>query len=222
MRDVYTNEDYEEAKKKYRVLVKYGQVKTSYDSFPKKSDEVKGNRLNDLENLLAPVPVSASAYASAPVSAPDSVPVVTSNNDENAELIDDEKVYDGQKPDGYQDRFIMYIPSQIITLYIFLIGVVNQYDVELSQYGGKLSWLWMVYILCQISVPIYLHLSNVKRWDVIAISTLSFLMWASALQGPFEQIDGFSKFHINVMLPVGSYLLATYKPKGIIKDKKKS
>ena len=52
-----------------------------------------------------------------------------------------------QKPDGYFDRFLKYIPSEIIVVYVTICGMLGE--------NANAIALWIIYALSQISVPIW-------------------------------------------------------------------
>jgi hypothetical protein len=93
-----------------------------------------------------------------------------------------------QKPDGYFDRFLKYIPTEIVVVYVTIINGMDD--------GANAIALWVVYGLCQIAVPIFLWAIGVRKKKQLFISFLSFFFWAASYGGPFHTI-GRSK-HLNV------------------------
>ena len=85
-----------------------------------------------------------------------------------------------QKPDGYFDRFLKYIPCEILVVYVTICGMLGE--------NANAIALFVVYGLCQISVPIFLWKIGVRKRKQLFISFLSFYFWAVAYGGPFHTI----------------------------------
>lgn len=98
-----------------------------------------------------------------------------------------------QKPDGYFDRFLKYIPSEIIVVYVTICGMLGE--------NANTIALWIIYGLCQISVPIFLWKIGVRKRKQLFISFLSFYFWAVAYGGPFNTIG-----ELNVCVIMSIYL----------------
>mmetsp|Transcript_15946 Transcript_15946/g.34663 ORF Transcript_15946/g.34663 Transcript_15946/m.34663 type:complete len:153 (-) Transcript_15946:164-622(-) len=105
-----------------------------------------------------------------------------------------------QKPDGYLDRFLKYIPSEVIVMYITICGAL----------GDKANpvLLWVAYGLCQLGTPLFLwRVGNVTKRKQLFISTLAFYFWAVAYGGPFHTIDGYHQAHNAFLLPLYTFFV---------------
>jgi hypothetical protein len=105
------------------------------------------------------------------------------------------------QPNDYKDRLVKLIPSEIITAYITLQGLI------ISQQENQSIFLWIVFSCLVILTPIYLYnVSNVKKWGQISFTTVAFIIWVLAIGG------------LKIMLPnyailnefLGSLLLIIY------------
>ena len=85
-----------------------------------------------------------------------------------------------QKPDSYFDRFLKYIPSEVIVVYVTICGMLGD--------SPNVVALWVIYGLCQVAVPVFLWKIGVKKRKQLIISFVSFYFWAVAYGGPFRTI----------------------------------
>ncbi len=107
--------------------------------------------------------------------------------------------------DRYVERFMKYIPPDVIATYTGGQGIIN------SQTGvgdaNMLSILrWILFVVMLIGTPVYLRrVAKVQNRPQIAIATGAFVVWAFAsAQSPFETILG-PNYHL-----YGSLLLLLY------------
>ena len=96
-----------------------------------------------------------------------------------------------QKPDGYFDRFLKYIPAEIIVFYVTICGMLGE--------NANAIALWIVYCLCQVSTPIFLWKIGVRKRKQLFISFLSFYFWAVAYGGPFHTISEWRVYFLRDM-----------------------
>ncbi len=86
-------------------------------------------------------------------------------------------------------RLIKYIPAEIISGYMLLSGLVQAAS---TSSPWRLPSSWALVIIGVVLTPIYLwkvgRPSGVSWWQ-LPISTVSFLLWAYALGGPFEKVE---------------------------------
>jgi hypothetical protein len=86
-------------------------------------------------------------------------------------------------------RLIKYIPAEIISGYMLLSGLVQSASAS-SPLRTPSSWT--IVALGVVLTPFYLwkvgRPSGVRWWQ-LPISTVSFLLWAYALGGPFEKVE---------------------------------
>jgi hypothetical protein len=108
--------------------------------------------------------------------------------------------------DDYFNRLLKYIPAEIVGLYLTLVNITNTQSVA--------EWIsWLVFGVCLALTPLYLwRVLKVLKSAQIVISTLSFVVWAYALGGPFEQSELFSNVFAAVLLPIYTVLIPIIKP----------
>lgn len=110
-----------------------------------------------------------------------------------------------EKPDGYLDRFLKYIPTEVIVIYLTVMRLLPD--------DAETFWPWVVYGVCQALTPIILYaLEDVKKWKQLVFSTVSFFFWAAATPGPFADIKDFDEIYATVLLPLYSFLVAYFEP----------
>jgi hypothetical protein len=83
------------------------------------------------------------------------------------------------------ERLVKYIPSEIISGYVILSGLVEG-AIQTSPLRTPASWL--VFAFGALLTPAYLWRTGRPfgdQWWQLPISTLSFVLWAYALGGPF-------------------------------------
>jgi hypothetical protein len=101
----------------------------------------------------------------------------------------------------YKDRLVKLIPSEIITAYVTLKGLIIGAGVQ----GNKQLLLWIVFGILVILNPLYLYyVTNVKKAGQIAFSSFAFILWVMGIGGTFTSILGFPAEYI------GSILLVIY------------
>jgi hypothetical protein len=116
-------------------------------------------------------------------------------------------------PDGYIDRLLKYIPSEIIALYL---GVQNVIPTQDKYYSLS---LWIVSILTALIVPVYMYYMTREPkqptpWSQILISSVAFPIWVFAIGGPFAKYDWYKAEHwiAAVIITFSTFLLGIYKP----------
>ncbi len=101
----------------------------------------------------------------------------------------------------YKDRLVKLIPSEIITAYVTLKGLINGAGVQ----GNKQLLLWIVFGILVILNPLYLYyVTKVKKAGQIAFSSIAFILWVMVIGGTFGTILGFPSEYL------GSILLVIY------------
>ena len=104
------------------------------------------------------------------------------------------------KPDGYLDRFLKYIPSEVIVVYVSICSALGE--------NANPIFLWVAYGLCQVGVPLFLWKgAGVTKRKQLFISTLSFYFWAVAYGGPFSTVAGFHSAHNAFLLPLYTFFV---------------
>jgi uncharacterized membrane protein YdfJ with MMPL/SSD domain len=101
----------------------------------------------------------------------------------------------------YKDRLVKLIPSEIITAYVTLKGLIS----GAGEQGNKQLLLWIVFGILVILNPLYLfYVTQVKKAGQIVFSSIAFILWVMVIGGTFNNILGFSAEFM------GSILLVIY------------
>ena len=101
----------------------------------------------------------------------------------------------------YKDRLVKLIPSEIITAYVTLKGLILGAGGE----GNKQLLFWIVFGILVILNPLYLfYVTQVKKAGQIAFSSVAFILWVMVIGGTFNSILGFPAEWL------GSILLVIY------------
>jgi hypothetical protein len=107
--------------------------------------------------------------------------------------------------DGYFDRLFKYIPAELVTGYIFVLGVVQQ----LTDAGEIRIFQWLLFIIFCILTPLYLwRVQKVMKVQQHIISLLSFIVWVFALGGPFALSGWYNPVYGAILLPVFTLIMA--------------
>jgi hypothetical protein len=86
-------------------------------------------------------------------------------------------------------RLLKYIPAEVISGYMTLGGLLQAANSSSPLYPVA---SWSLLVLGTIVTPLYLwRVGNPKgiQWVHLPISTISFVLWAYALGGPFESVQ---------------------------------
>ena len=107
--------------------------------------------------------------------------------------------------DRYLERFMKYIPPDVIATYTAGQGIINN-QAGLEDTGTLVILRWTLFFVMLIGTPAYLRrVAKVQYWPQVAIATGAFVVWAFASAGsPFESIFG-TGYHL-----YGSLLLLLY------------
>jgi hypothetical protein len=101
----------------------------------------------------------------------------------------------------YKDRLVKLIPSEIITAYVTLKGLIN----GAGEQGNRQLLIWIVFGILVILNPLYLfYITQVKKAGQIVFSSVAFVLWVMVIGGTFTTILGFSAEYL------GSILLVLY------------
>lgn len=101
----------------------------------------------------------------------------------------------------YKDRLVKLIPSEIITAYVTLKGLITGPEVP----GDKALLLWIVFGILVVMNPLYLfYITGVRKAGQIIFSSFAFVLWVMVIGGTFTSVLGFPSEYI------GSILLVIY------------
>ena len=115
--------------------------------------------------------------------------------------------------DGYIDRLVKYIPTEIIALYLGATNVVPVKDPS--------HWmaLWIITGLCIVCTPIYMYAATKKAgeptlWSQITISSMAFPVWVFAIGGPFRAFPWYDEkqWIAAIVITFATFLAGIYKP----------
>jgi hypothetical protein len=109
------------------------------------------------------------------------------------------------KEDGYLDRLLKYIPAEIVTVYIFVEGLILQ-----SSNQGELSGIyWIAFIAFCVLTPLYLwKIQKVTKVTQLLIALVAFVVWVFALGGPFVLLAWYKPIYGAVLLPIFTIAIA--------------
>lgn len=103
-------------------------------------------------------------------------------------------------PDDYKDKLIKLIPTEIITAYVTIFGMISG-----TTQGNKDALLWLVIAVLTIATPLYLiYVSKVQMVSQVIFTTAAFALWVLATGSPVETIFGYQSTF------VGSIFLIMY------------
>lgn len=113
--------------------------------------------------------------------------------------------------DEYSDRLIKLIPSEVISVYLFVSGILSSNN-QIPQ--ATFKWLqWGIFIFLLLMTPVYLwQAQRVNRMQQLLISTLSFIVWVFTLGGPFTQFGWYLPVYGAILLPLYTFSVARIKP----------
>lgn len=106
-------------------------------------------------------------------------------------------------PNDFKDRLVKLIPSEIVTAYITIQGLIIGYDG-----ANKATYTIIVFLCLLVLTPLYLkNVGGVSKLPQIIYTTLAFVIWVLAMGG-FKLMfpnhaDFFSEF-------LGSIILIIY------------
>lgn len=107
------------------------------------------------------------------------------------------------KPDDYLTKVIKYIPSEIVVLYVALIGIANS---AIEQLPLPLIH-WLIFIVGIIATVLYMWRVAKDNVPQIIISTCAFAVWVFALGGPFVYLSWYNSIYGVLLLPVFTFIV---------------
>jgi len=107
--------------------------------------------------------------------------------------------------DQYVDRLLKYIPAEIVTLYIFVLGIIQ----NLRGSGEKEDIHWIVFAVFCILTYLYLRkMLHVAKIQQLIISVLAYAVWVFALGGPFALYGWYNPIYGEILLPIFTFGIA--------------
>ena len=112
--------------------------------------------------------------------------------------------------DEYKDRLLKYIPAEVVSVYVFVNGLVQN-----STAADTTTIIWAVFGLMLIGTPLYLwRIENVTKKVQLGVSTGAFVVWAMAIGGAFLTIAWYQPIYGQILLPIYTFFVAIIKPEG--------
>lgn len=112
----------------------------------------------------------------------------------------------------YKDRLVKLIPSEIVTAYVTIQGLLSGAP---TQAGNKNLLLWIVIALLFILTPVYLYYAgNVKKWSQIIFTAIAFILWVIVIGSPVKEILGFEAGFIGSIFLILYTLMIPFFYKG--------
>lgn len=92
---------------------------------------------------------------------------------------------DNNKIEYYSEKIVKLIPSEIVGLYLTLVGIVSSVDNT-----NKILATLIVFLICWLLTPLYFYKVADKSKPYknhLIISSFAFVVWAYATSGPLIQ-----------------------------------
>lgn len=114
----------------------------------------------------------------------------------------------GNPPDEYADRLMKYLPGESVSVYLFVSGIIAANKGQFSL--NTLTWiLWIVFISLLVLTFFYLlKVQKVTKYQQLAITLLSFIIWVFTLGGPFALYSWYNPVYGAIFLPIYTFGIA--------------
>lgn len=125
----------------------------------------------------------------------------------------------GTKLDGYFDKLIKYIPTEIVGGWIAIIGLIKSAsDIPTN------TILWILLVIFTILTALYILKQTSEPKKPLAIkqttlSTIAFIVWVFALGEPFDTLSFYNPIYGSILLILFNLTIPLFNP---VEDKKKS
>jgi hypothetical protein len=127
---------------------------------------------------------------------------------------------DGKDPlllggeEGYLGRLIGYIPSEMVALYLFAIGMAAS---GTQSKHAKFIAYWVIFALVWLLTPVYMRFatksdSKPPLRPQIVLASLAFPVWVYATGGPFELCSWYYGWIASVVLAFVTVIFGLYRP----------
>ena len=127
---------------------------------------------------------------------------------------------DGRTPlflgsqDAYLGRLIGYIPSEMVALYLFAVGMATS---GARTDHTRLLAYWVIFALVWILTPVYMRFATRDPakgplWPQVLLATLAFPVWVYATGGPFAMCDWYSGWLSSIILAFVTVIFGLYRP----------
>ena len=120
-------------------------------------------------------------------------------------------IQSSQDVNSFKDRLVKLIPSEIITAYVTIQGLISGYVGA----GNKETLMWIVFGALFVLTPVYLYfITDVRKWGQIIFTSIAFVIWVIAVGSPITTILDFPSVFIGSVLLVIYTLLIPFFYKG--------
>ena len=115
-------------------------------------------------------------------------------------------------PNDFKDRLVKLIPSEIVTAYITIQGLISGAE---SPTGKIDTLLWIVIAALIILTPIYLiYVGRVKKIGQLIFTTIAFIIWVIVIGSPIKEILNYPAAFIGSIMLVLYTLMIPFVYKG--------
>ena len=102
--------------------------------------------------------------------------------------------------DDYISRLIKYIPTEIVTLYLLVDGI-------LKSFTSSPLVNWIIFFLLLALTPFYIwrmtrETSKTTAWDQIIVSFVSFTLWVYVIGGPFASLSWYAPQYGSIFMAI--------------------
>jgi hypothetical protein len=105
--------------------------------------------------------------------------------------------------DTYSERLVKYIPTEVIALYLTLLGILSTSPHRDSKQLG-----WIIFGFCLSGTPLYLwKITQVRKVSQLVLSTSGFCIWAFSLGSPFSLYGWYDPLYPALVLPAYTFLV---------------
>lgn len=133
---------------------------------------------------------------------------IRSSSDPKPETVN---IQSEQGGNDFKDRLVKLIPSEIVTAYVTIQGLISGY----AGAGNKEKLMWIVFGALFLLTPVYLYfITEVRKWGQIIFTSIAFVIWVIAIGSPITSILDFPSVFIGSVLLVVYTLLIPFFYKG--------
>lgn len=116
--------------------------------------------------------------------------------------------------ESYLGRLIGYIPSEMVALYLFAVGMAAS-GAQTSH--AKLLAFWVIFFLVWILTPIYMWFVTGRDpkgplWPQVILASLAFPIWVYATGGPFALCGWYFGWIASIVLAFVTVIFGIYRP----------
>jgi hypothetical protein len=113
----------------------------------------------------------------------------------------DESNESTEKIDGFFDRLLKYIPSDVVGAWLAGSGVIQSN----TQEGSRAGWLWFLFVVGIVLAFFWTRKQTTEAgkptaWRQIFLSCVSFFVWVFAIGGPFAEWSSYQPWYGSLLL----------------------